>query len=519
MTKVMIVEDEPLVRVGLRSIIDTSESGFTVCAEANNGAEAFKLLSERHPDVILLDIKMPNMDGIEFLKEKKGFGDITPVIVLSCHGEYEYVREAMKLGARDYILKLSAKPQDLLSMLEQIRNEKGTLGGNDSSTAKSTEMEDMLRNVCICGIACERLYEAAVAGNLSISPDANYVVDMLIDRRNESVADLFSDRNINLLPDNTVMSLLNSVLEQKGVYFHAGEGEFVLVCPKRTKNDAEAREICQDIRNRLEFYFKSTASFGIANANAIGELRKATGKARRYTGMRFYLGPDIMVSETDSPGSIFGILPTDIIPESSLIEAVLSRDREKMMKLVDDILAVIRKVRPEPSVAISCLIEMNALIMSYARKAIEPGTALSLDMIKFFRACQTLDEMSEGMKEYVEALYDSLDGQWKQKLRGEITDAINYISEHYRENISLHDIALRFHMSTSRFCVVFKEGTGKTFVDYLNMVRIRKGEELLLHSKLTIYEIAYQVGFNSTTYFSKLFKRATSHFPSEYRRC
>jgi len=79
-------------------------------------------------------------------------------------------------------------------------------------------------------------------------------------------------------------------------------------------------------------------------------------------------------------------------------------------------------------------------------------------------------------------------------------------------------MATRFHLSTSRFCVVFREGTGETFLDYLNLVRIRKAEELLLQSNLSIYEVAYQVGFNSTNYFSKLFKRIAGKQPSEYRQ-
>jgi two-component system response regulator YesN len=234
--------------------------------------------------------------------------------------------------------------------------------------------------------------------------------------------------------------------------------------------------------------------------------------------MRFFEGPGIMVSESDLAGCKFGVLSADAVSQSSFTEAILSRDREKMMQLIDDMLSVIRRIRPEPSVAINYLIEINALIISSARKVMEPGALLSSDLMKFFRICQTLDEIAAGMKQYIEALYDSLDGQWKQRLRGEITDAMNYVAEHYPEYISLHDIAARLHMSTSRFCVVFKEGTGQTFVDYLNMVRIRKAEELLLCPNLTIYDVAYKVGFNSTSYFSKLFKRVTGRFPSDYRR-
>jgi two-component system, response regulator YesN len=517
MTKVMIVEDETLVRVGLRSIIDQNESGFEVCAEAGNGAEALKLLPERFPDIILLDIKMPHMDGMEFLKEKKRLGNNTPVIVLSCHGEYEFVREAMKLGAKDYILKLSAKPQDLLSLLEQTRTESGQYPSADTNAAK-IGIGPILRGVCIGSEPWKQLDESPDLAAATISREKNHVVDMLMDRRRE-ISPLHLEHSASSLPDSTVMTLLNSLLECRGEYFQAGDGEFVLVLPKTGQGEGPAAEVCRELQSKLEIYFKATASFGIADAQTLSGLRAAASLARKRAGMRFYLGGNILVSDEDPSCCVYGSLPGDTIPESPMAEAVLSRDREKMMVLVDEVLATISRVRPEPSVAVNCLIEMNALMMSYARKAVEPGTTLPSDLIQFFHVCQTLGEIAQGIKDFVDALYDKLDGRWKQKPRQEITDAIRYISDHYPEYISLQDIAKCFHMSTSRFCVVFKEGTGKTFVDYLNMVRIQKAEELLLHSELPIYEIAYKVGFNSTTYFSKIFKRITGYFPSEFRRC
>jgi two-component system, response regulator YesN len=518
MINVMIVEDEPFVRMGLRNIVDNNEIGFNVCAEASNGREALKLLSECHPDIILLDIKMPQMDGIEFLKEKKLLGDTTPVIVLSCHGEYEYVREAMKLGAKDYILKLSAKPHDLLSLLEQVRSDTGILGSINPQTSNMTKIGNYFRNACLYDEDTDRLQEISGKEYINIQTFNNYVVDMLIDRRGKIIPDLFSDHNKNLLPDDTAASLLSTFLEHNGIYFRAGDGEFILIIPKKQQSDSEVRDICRNLRNQLEFYFSATASFGIAKADTFGELYVATAKARQFSGFRFYLGPDIVVTETDLPGCEYGILPNDVIPESAMIEAVLSRDREKVKKLANDVIATIKKVQPEPSAAINHLIEMEVLILSYARKVVNPPIALSSNLLEFFNACQALDEMSEGVNQFLDVLFNNLDGKWRKSQRDEIADALSYLSEHYPENISLHDMATRYHMSTSRFCVVFKEGTGETFLDYLNQVRIRKAEELLLHSNLTIYEVADQVGFNSTNYFAKLFKRIAGKQPSEYRQ-
>lgn len=110
MLKILIADDEPLVRAGIKSVIPWQQHGFEVIGEAENGLEAYNKIISLKPDILITDIKMPQMDGIELLKKIKKDKIHIQSIILSCFDEFDMVREAMKYGAKDYILKLSIEP-------------------------------------------------------------------------------------------------------------------------------------------------------------------------------------------------------------------------------------------------------------------------------------------------------------------------------------------------------------------------------------------------------------------------
>lgn len=121
MLKILIADDEPLVRAGIKSVIPWQQHGFEVIGEAENGLEAYNKIIALKPDILITDIKMPQMDGIELLKTIKKDKIHIQSIILSCFDEFDMVREAMKYGAKDYILKLSIEPQKILDVLDEIK--------------------------------------------------------------------------------------------------------------------------------------------------------------------------------------------------------------------------------------------------------------------------------------------------------------------------------------------------------------------------------------------------------------
>lgn len=137
MIKILITDDEPLVRAGIKSVIPWNKYGFEVIGEAWNGEDAYQKILELKPDILITDIKMPKMDGIALLKRLKIEHIPIQSLVLSCFDEFELVREAMKYGAHDYILKLSIDPEKLLEVLNEIKQ---TLATKDSPLSSNVNV-------------------------------------------------------------------------------------------------------------------------------------------------------------------------------------------------------------------------------------------------------------------------------------------------------------------------------------------------------------------------------------------
>ncbi len=121
MYQVLIVDDEPIVKIALRSMIDWNELGFHICATASNGEEALEMAEQFHPDLIICDLKMPILDGIGLIRTAKERGMDCEFLVISNYEDFNSVRTALVLGASDYILKVSISPEELTSQLEKIR--------------------------------------------------------------------------------------------------------------------------------------------------------------------------------------------------------------------------------------------------------------------------------------------------------------------------------------------------------------------------------------------------------------
>lgn len=136
--RVLVVDDEPLARIGMRSIVPWEENGFTLVGEAKNGVEALELARKYRPDLILSDIVMPEMDGLTFIREVRRFLPDTRLIIMSCMSEAQYLQEAIRLGVSEYILKESIEPADIIEAVrrvaEQIRRER-VIGDGEAADA------------------------------------------------------------------------------------------------------------------------------------------------------------------------------------------------------------------------------------------------------------------------------------------------------------------------------------------------------------------------------------------------
>ena len=141
MYTVLIVEDEILVSVGLRNMIDWSDVNMQVIGEAQNGKQGLQMYYEYKPDIILTDLKMPVMDGMEMIEQIRRHDTTTKIIVLSCHEEFELVRQAFKMGISEYILKVEILPEELKKILQRVQHDLEKESVKDKTQTEEARME------------------------------------------------------------------------------------------------------------------------------------------------------------------------------------------------------------------------------------------------------------------------------------------------------------------------------------------------------------------------------------------
>lgn len=228
MWKVLLAEDEIFVRESVREIIDWESMGFTVVGEAGNGAEALRIIRREKPDLVLADIIMPEMDGIELLRKTREAGIRSRFVMLTCMSEFEYIRQAMEYGASNYILKLSMNVKDLRETLGKIRTElekeerqsKVALRTEDAAGGRAEE-ESAASAATADGVYAERMAEpvagngrAAEAPNTELSngddrithPEVNKIIAYIHDHYNEDLSVKFLSQYV-MMGENYVSAL------------------------------------------------------------------------------------------------------------------------------------------------------------------------------------------------------------------------------------------------------------------------------------------------------------------------
>lgn len=422
--KVMLVDDDSLVRRGLKSFVDWEKKGLVLAGEAADGGKALELLESLRPDIVITDMYMPNYNGLKFIQEAQAsFPDLL-FIVLSCHNDIHYVKESMRLGAFDYLLKSSIVDSDELDVVL----DKAVASLDARSQRNGAELWEAEKappeRVLLSFLRGKTDNVSAVRGYLQahqIDPDSRqlFLLAIQMDNYTGCVACFRAGE----LFDYAVENILQEIVGEYGggIVFHSEGHVFYTVLHVAAKSSIispkdRALSICERFRISIKNNLKNTCSIYIDQPRWLEEL------------------------------------------PASYIE--ITEEQEANHHLYYDTIVNL---------------EDNSLPSIYQRAA-DDGV-LPVDPID---------------------------------------DVLDYIHQHYREQISLDDLARISNFSKYHLCKKFKEKTKTSIINYILMVRIDKAKELLLQNQDRIFVIAQKVGFNDTSYFNRIFKKVTGYTPKEF---
>lgn len=534
--KVFLVEDEMVIRRGIKNSIDWEKEGYIFCGEASDGELAYPMIIKEKPDILITDIRMPFMDGLELCKLVKKELPNIKILILSGYDEFDYAKEAIRLGVTEYLLKpiSSGKLLEALNgVSESIRREK-----EDKDLVRKC-MEEMRENT---EHEKQKFFEQMIAGNLSMADaletgekyEMNLSAGMYnlllfrftLGEENRKSGELLGEAEYAI---EKLTERLEYVFEfQRGVEGWA----FLLMADNEEQMSERVKELSKDLEEIMKNYSTIAYFGGIGQPVArLRELEESFREAERALAARFTMELNRIISVEDirmaqNVDTLDDIEITsfgEIEKTRTMLEKFLNNGAEDE---IDEFVDVYINELPEEnlkSVLMRQYIIMDAYIvmMSFCEKfeGIEGEMqAQSEELKNSMKTIQTLEEI----KNYIRMLLKKIIGVRDTISGRRYSDIIEIAKDQIRktymsDEISLNTIAAEVGMSPSYFSSIFSKEMGKTFVEYLTEIRMDRAKELLMCSSMKTSEIGYEVGYKDPHYFSYIFKKTQNCTPKEFR--
>ena len=519
MYSVFLVEDEVLIREGIRTLIDWPEHGFQFVGEAQDGELAWPQIQKLKPDILITDIKMPFMDGLALSRLVKKELPGTTVIILSGYDDFSYAREAISIGVSQYLLKPIAKDQ-LLEALAQVRaNKDKELEQTRYLSQFNREMQDYLTNsrrgfldLLVSGKeSVPTLLERGEKLGLDLSAEGYNVILFLMEE--ELLATGYSAILADLQRDLSA----SFPASEHVVMFGLGVDMLVFLIKGDAADISTLTEGCVGTVRELCAPLKGTVNWSLVVGEPVSRLSEVADCYRGARKQLFHRG----AAAQPAPDSFD---PNDVdisqMDQRALSKFFTSGLTEDVDAFVDDFFDSLSENAGQS------FLFRQYLVLSVQFAATNFLTELGFSKEELHLADAAALQRSlvslGGAKEYTRTVLRqtlTLRDQAATSHYGSILQrALAYLKEHFAEaDINLNKVAKLSNVSAPYFSAVFSQQMGKTFVEYLTALRMERARELLRCTDESSGDIAYEVGYSDPHYFSFLFKKVNGCTPRDYR--
>lgn len=534
MYKVMIVDDEIPAREILSYIINWETTDFRIVCSASNGKEALNKYPDIKPDLIITDIQMPIMDGLDLIEEVQKINKAQKFVILSCYEDFTYAQRAMKMGVTDYLIKDLISPNDLYGILAKTKTDIDNASIKIDKTTKENKLLNFLkenkdvalRKLIFNDISEDDCYNLIENLNLNLNGQLFTLFFMQIDNffrymDNEN----FSDKNLNEIIKNVTKIIEDLNI---GESFYSENGEFtaiVQLTPTNSEADIinQCYSLAQEIRRRISLINNISLTISISSTfkKPFG-LKKYWNEVRKLAKMKVFLGNDTIILNNTFVKNLN--LDTDILNKRiyainiSINENNIDDLKLELTRLYDKDIRGFMQFNYLNYINSSLL---DLIVKTCSRYAIDYNDIFEVSYvpIEILRSKETVEEMSSWFIEvFTKIINIKFNNSSKSTYSKKVSNCINYINKNlYNHSLSLTDIAENINVHKVYLCRIFKEETGENVTQYILKARIEKSKEIILSTNYKLYEISDKLGFNSPQQFSILFKKVTGITPNQFR--
>lgn len=529
MLKLMIVDDEAIIRNGIASVIDWNELGIELVGEAANGRDALSRALVLRPDIVITDIKMPLINGLDFshaLLEKR---PDTKIVLLTGYSDYAYMQQAIRLGAVDYLLK-PIRVEELEKLMKRLT---GEIRRNQEEKMRQIAAQKVLsRNLPIMRGNCLRDYATGNltldtfmerAGDLNLALEGPYYACVVLDIDDWNHVGL---ENKEKFLRYSILNMAEELLTGQGAAsfgYRKDESSLIGVVSTQTESPDDMVEACHQVQFYAQRFFRVTVTAAIGPVvSRLEEINSSVTAAQQIMNRKIYEGKNqVLLAGRESTAPKGNALLLKRKDEDALTEALSMNKNLSVQHTIDHVFAEYFENRTYSRKEIQqfCIMLMLPAFRALAEGEISQREAFGVvSVTDEIERYETLDEMRMYVKNLYTSALRALEESKGSNYRHTIRDSIEYIKAHYTENIQVADVAAAVYVSPNYFSKIFKKETGESFTEWLNKYRIEKAKAMILQtSGDKVYEIAAKVGFNDYKYFAFIFKKYVGYTPSTFK--
>lgn len=503
MKKVMLVEDEEFILQGIRYIVDWEEISMEVVSMAHNGREALEMFQREPADIVVTDVEMPFMSGLELLEEIRKLSPRTRFLILSGYDEFEYARKALRLDVEEYILK----PIDEEQLRKALINAGEHLDKIDRNTAGN--MEDKIS------------WLKFLKGKLGREDEAEFYCMLPRLEKEEKIYAALMKADTNTLGEGgSISDILMEIQKEpkkiKAIYL-APDTLFLLLYTSKETGDEEILEYYGCFQDRLEsqrgIMSFLTISFSIEDYARLPECYKLASKLQKYRMLEGY-GSCINEAHIKDRRS-----QDVVIDETLLRKTILRKDKEGALNYIEDLF--INNLKSEVNVdvlyqmALKIAMLLQDIKVEYKLAQSRNLQDLSEILEKIYQADDIFGLKTIFISEIAEIItyLHTEDSQYTPVVKQIMTE----VQKNYREDMNLKTLSYKYHMNASYLGQIFQREAGCSFAQYLSNIKNSIAKDLILNTNMKINDIAREVGYPDTSYFYRKFKQCYGVSPASLR--
>lgn len=531
MYTLLIADDEQLERQALRFIIEKELADIRVIGETGDGISAIRIAESEKPDIVLMDIRMPGINGLEAAKSIRALLPETVIVMLTAMEEFSYAKEALTLGAAEYLLK-PVRPADLVRVLAGITIKICQL------KARAQEEKLLRKSVedVMPFIQMSFVYDL-IAGNIKdlaqlrersrfLGMKIDFGVALVINIENfKQRTDSDTELEKQILKQR-IYQLVCSIVGERGLVSPFSSDNLVVLLGFEESHTAEfikddVFKTAVAIRESIFKILDMNIWIGIGRYydNPL-EVHKSYLEAMNAERQRSFIGDNQIIHVEDIPYFSTGPFNYPFHYERAVQDKVRCGDRKQAKKLLRELLGEIFGSKASMETVKACVLE---LLIVLSRSAVEGGanldqlTLLNIKGINGLTSCHSKEQVEQWMLEFLDSFMDNmLKNRSSINLRV-INKACDYITENCHRNISLEEVAQTVHLSHFYFSRLFKQEKGYNFVDFITKVRVDRAKVMLQDPDYTVVQIAAEVGYQDASYFCRVFRHTMDMTPKQYR--